>query len=108
MTYAVPQPLDGYRRLNEVELALLDAIKKVERDVIADLWRMVRDADTTDREHDPAFDSHESGVYVDPRWLDVARLHLQEGISALVRSVARPADPYASSPTYEVNVRDVE
>jgi hypothetical protein len=94
VAYAVPNPLTGYRELNDVEVALVELIKRVERDVLSDLWRQVRDADTSDREGDPTFNRAESGVEVDPRWLEIAHTHFQEGMSALVRSVTRPAEVY--------------
>lgn len=86
MPYAVPNPLPGYRELNPAELQLLATIKAAERDV-ADVWRDVADADDTE-------DGLGNDVYVDARWLAVARTHLQEGFSALVRSVTRPDDPF--------------
>lgn len=70
----------GYRDLSSDELAVMNELKSAEVEV-ANLWRRVRD---------------DAGG--DPRWLDVARLHLQEAFTALVRSVARPADPFDGEP----------
>lgn len=94
MAQVVPNPLTGYRELNDVEVALVELIKKVERDVLGDLWRQVRDADTTDIVDSPTFDQHASGVEVDRVWLEIAHTHFQEGMSALIRSVTRPAEVY--------------
>ena len=94
MAQVVPNPLTGYRELNDVEVALVERIKRVEREVLGRLWGEVRDADTTDRGDDPTFSQREMGVEVDRVWLEIAHTHFQEGMSALVRSVTRPAEVY--------------
>jgi hypothetical protein len=91
--YAVPNPLEGYRELNRAELRLIEHIKHVEK-TIAELWRDVANADDTD----PVDDGR---IFIDARWAAIARTHLQEGVSALVRSVARPHDLYGESTTPE-------
>lgn len=94
MPYAVPNPLDGYRELNEAELRLMHHVKNVEKGV-GELWREVVSADdTVNRDGDDQ-------ITIDYRWAQVARDHLQEGFSALLRSVARPADPFELPPTDE-------
>lgn len=94
MAQVVPNPLTGYRELNDVEVAVVELIKKVERDVLGDLWRKVRDADTTDIVDNPTFDQQASGVEVDQDQLYLARQLLQQGTSALIRSVTRPVEVY--------------
>lgn len=87
MPYAVPNPLEGYRELNPAELRLMNHVKNVERGV-AELWREVVSADDTVNRHG------DDQITIDYRWANVARTHLQEGFSALLRSVARPVDPF--------------
>jgi hypothetical protein len=69
--------IDGYRDLTEREVALMNTIKGLAREV-AELWRQVRD-DVPD---------------ADPRALEVARTQLQDGFMWFVRAVARPDDPF--------------
>lgn len=70
------QGVRGYHDLTSGEIAQINAIKEAE-EKLAELWGSVE---------------RDSGT--DPRWLAVARTHFQEGFSALVRSVARPLDPF--------------
>lgn len=68
-----------YRDLSQPEIDKINEIKSHE-EVIAGLYKDLMhtaDADKTDK-----------------RWLNIARTHLQEGFSALVRSVARPDNPF--------------
>lgn len=74
------QGVRGYRDLTPDEVALINRIKETE-ETIGDLWAQV---------------ARSSGV-VDARWMAVARTHLQEGFTAWVRAVARPADPFAKA-----------
>lgn len=68
--------IDGYRELTPAEVGLMNVVKRAEAGV-ADLWREVAGQDE-----------------IDGRWLAIARTHFQEGFSALVRSIAQPADPF--------------
>lgn len=68
--------ITGYRDLKQSEIDLMNAIKAAEASV-ALMWREVAGQDE-----------------IDGRWLSIARTHFQEGFSALVRSVAQPADPF--------------
>lgn len=80
------QGVRGYRDLDPDEVANINAIKEHEEELAA-LWGAVeRDSRT------------------DPRWLAVARTHFQEGFSALVRSITRPADPFQRA--FEDNQQD--
>jgi hypothetical protein len=90
---ARPNPLRRYRDLNQAELDLIDQVKALE-DGIAMIWRRVRDSDNSDAWDAPDFDVDAYGIEVDPDWLRIAKRHLQEGTSALIRSVARPYDPF--------------
>lgn len=69
--------IDGYRDLDQTEVAAINAWKALEN-TIASHWKSTR-----------------SMVGVDQRWLAVARTHFQEAVSAAVKSIARPNDPYA-------------
>lgn len=63
----------GYRGLNQAEIDAMNAVK-AEGESIGNL-----------------LDSLEINVEgIDYRWLDIARTHLQEGIMAAVRSIAKP------------------
>jgi hypothetical protein len=73
------QGVRGYRDLPDDDVALINAVKELEEGV-ADVWTAIFFRNGTDR-----------------RWANVAKTHLQEGISALVRSVARPSDPFAAA-----------
>lgn len=69
----------GYRQLDAAELHLVNEVKAVESEVVAELYATVR-----------AFGG-------DPRQVALAKTHLQDGFSALVRAITRPADPYADA-----------
>ena len=75
------QGVSGYRQLSAEELALINATKDRQREV-ADWWAKVA---TT-----PG---------VDPRSVAIARTHFEEGFSALVKSIARPDDPFGTALT---------
>lgn len=67
--------ITGYRELTEGEVAMINLIKDKEGDV-ASMWSSL------------------SNTEVDRRWMSIAKTHLQEGFTALVRAIARPADPF--------------
>lgn len=100
--YLVPTPLDGYRALNDREVALAARLKRLEADV-GRLWRDLRAAhrDTVGRADDPTFDVQRDAVYVDARWHALARTQLQQGFSTLLRSVTRPRDVFDTADTDE-------
>jgi hypothetical protein len=68
--------ITGYRDLKQTEIDAMNAVKATEQDV-AVLWRDIAGQDE-----------------IDGRWLAIARTHFQEGFSAMVRSIAQPADPF--------------
>lgn len=70
------QGVRGYRDLDPEEVALINAIKSTEENV-ALMWTAVGENPQADR-----------------RWMAVARIHFQEGFSALVRSIGKPYDPF--------------
>lgn len=70
------QKISGYRDLSQPEIDLMNDVKAMESDV-AQLWREIAGQDE-----------------IGGRWLAIARTHFQEGFSALVRSIAQPADPF--------------
>jgi hypothetical protein len=73
------QGVRGYRDLTAEEVIMINGIKEAE-EALADVWGTVEAWSTTD-----------------PRWLDIARTHFQEGFSALVRSIAKPRDPFQAA-----------
>lgn len=64
--------IDGYRDLSQEEIDLINMIKTMERQS-AELWRQVTNRTDTDQ-----------------RWAAIGRTHLEEGFSAIIRSVAKP------------------
>lgn len=73
--------ISGYRDLGEDDIALMNEVKAAEA-TIGDLWRRVGMMSPGD--------TRPAAVACDPRWHAIARTHLEEGFSALVRSIARP------------------
>ncbi len=67
--------IKGYRELNEVEIALMNKIK--EQGVV--LQSLIDDLGNS-----------EGPTKADPRWLAIGKTHLQEGLMALTRSIAKP------------------
>lgn len=75
-TEARPAPLRGYRVLNDEEKAILDRIKLAEEG-LAELWGLV-----------------EARAETDPRLVHHARTLFGDAFMNLVRSVAKPRDPF--------------
>ena len=73
------QGVRGYRDLPADDVALINAIKELQENV-ADVWAAVFVRTGTDR-----------------RWANISKTHLEEGVSALVRSIAKPHDPFAAA-----------
>lgn len=73
------QKITGYRDLSQAEIDLMNEIK-AEGEVIAKLCLKVRGQR----------DAINNYPTTDMRWLSIAETHLQQGIMALVRSVAKP------------------
>lgn len=69
--------ITGYRELTADDVNVINAIKQVEGDVAA-MWSHLSETHTG----------------IDRRWCAVAKTHFQEGFTALVRAIARPADPF--------------
>ena len=64
-------PITGYRELTDEEIALVNRAKEVGESVGAFLNKL--------QERD-----------LDPRWLSIAKTHMQQGFMALVRSITKP------------------
>lgn len=73
------QGVRGYRNLPADDVNLINAVKELQESV-ADVWAAILVREGTDE-----------------RWANIAKLHLEEGISALVRSVAKPHDPFRAA-----------
>lgn len=65
--------ITGYRDLSEQEIAAMNEVKAVG----SDLESLVHNLES-------------QGVMVDQRWIAIGKTHLQQGLMALVRAVARP------------------
>jgi hypothetical protein len=73
------QGVRGYRDLPPEDVDLINQMKALQ-EAVADVWAVVYLRDGTDR-----------------RWANIAKTHLEEGVSALVRSVAQPHDPFRAA-----------
>lgn len=78
----------GYRDLSQAEIDLMNEVKGA-GEQLAQLLDKCRDVDVVegkngDREHDEVLDEAS-------RWRSIAKTHLQQGLMALTRSVAKPA-----------------
>lgn len=67
--------IKGYRELNEIEIALMNKIKGKG----IELQSLIDDLGNSLGE-----------TKADPRWLAIGKTHLQEGLMALTRSIAKP------------------
>ena len=69
--------ISGYRDLSQSEIDGMNSIKALEKDV-GELWKQIKAIDG-----------------VDQRMLAIARTELQTAFMWFVRSIAKPADPFA-------------
>ena len=69
--------IPGYRELNADEIGVIQDVKAMESRV-ADFWRHIRD-------YPPG---------ADLRFIALARTHLEEGFSYLVKAIAKPESPW--------------
>lgn len=77
--------ISGYRDLSQAEIDLMNEVKAAET-ALGELWRKVGGiANIGERP---------TSGNADPRWLAVAKTHFQEGFSAMVRSIAGPAEQF--------------
>lgn len=77
--------ISGYRELSQEEIDLMNEIKAKGRE-LEELLEKARAFDARDAD----IICVESVVYEAARWRAIARTHLQEGLMALTRSVAKP------------------
>lgn len=71
-----PTRIRGYHELTPTEVSVVNATKHME-ELVAEHWKHV---------------CAQPGI--DQRWAAVSRTHLQEGFTALVRSITQPDDPF--------------
>ncbi len=64
--------ISGYRDLTQEEIDAINSVKEAETS-FGELWRQITALDG-----------------IDKRWASIARTHIEEGCSALVRSIAQP------------------
>jgi hypothetical protein len=74
----------GYRKLSEGEIGLINVVKGVAGDVEG-LVKTVEQGVTSRGDF-----GQETFTEPDPRWVAIARTHLQEGFMALTRAIAKP------------------
>lgn len=81
------QKIKGYRDLSQEEIDLMNEIKAKGEELQELIYkcrgRDVAEGKTGDREHDEVLDEAS-------RWREIAKTHLQQGLMALTRSVAKP------------------
>lgn len=68
--------IQGYRQLSDDDQSIINEIKQTEI-YVANVWKATFDLED-----------------VDKRWVNIAKTHFQEAFSALVRSIAKPEDPF--------------
>jgi hypothetical protein len=68
----VHTPISGYRELNEDELKAINQLKEIEE-------RTLR-----------VLDAMQVSFSMDPRWMAIAKTHIEQGFMAANRSIARP------------------
>lgn len=73
------QGVRGYRDLPADDVALINSVKELQEN-LARVWAVIYLREGTDL-----------------RWANISQLHLEEGVSALVRSVAKPHDPFRAA-----------
>ena len=66
--------IKGYRELNEVEIAAMNEIKTKGQELAALCEKLQTNSE----------------VVADTRWVSIGKTHLQQGLMALTRSVAKP------------------
>jgi hypothetical protein len=67
--------ITGYRELSEDEIEMMNKIKGYGLDLHALIAHL---------------GSNHVGIVADPRWIAIGKTHLQQGLMALTRSVAKP------------------
>lgn len=79
--------ITGYRELTQAEIDLLNKVKDTGRQLQELIYECrgfdVMEGKNGDREHDDVLDEAS-------RWRSIAQTHLQQGLMALTRSVAKP------------------
>lgn len=81
-TFVQPQ-ITGYRQLSEAEAALMNEIKAKGVELGA-LVAKLQDNETAIN------DEFGTGDYEPRRWISIGQTHLQQGLMALTRAVAKP------------------
>ncbi len=79
------QQISGYRDLSQDEIDLMNEVKAAEA-ALGEFWRKVGGI--------TAVGGRAERERCDPRWHAVAKTHFEEGFTALVRSIARPAERF--------------
>ena len=79
-----PPPIDGYRKLTQREVDLINEIKRKGSEC-GGLCAQLKALSTT-----PIDD--EGKIKLDGRWVSIGTTHLQEGFMALVRAVDQPTN----------------
>lgn len=76
----------GYRELNEAEITAMNTIKLLG----VEIGKIVAELRSLRTGPDGTFDLPPDGIIADQRWVSIGETHLQQGLMALTRAVARP------------------
>ena len=84
--------IKGYRELNQSEIDLMNRIKEKGEELrrLLDECRSEDDIEEDDIEGKNGDELHDAALDEASRWRAIAKTHLQQGLMALVRSVAKP------------------
>jgi hypothetical protein len=93
MTDVTELPIKGYTSQPADKIARVNHHKELEEQILRVMDAMVKPV--------PYFDENGVGVPCDPRWVAVARTHIEQGFMALNRAVLQPqrvSMPYDKHP----------
>ena len=85
MTEMKPLPVKGYTSQSEDKVALVNRFKEIEERILRETDNLLERLEA----HDMTAAGDVPRPY-DPRWIAVARTHIQEGFMALNRAVFQP------------------
>lgn len=80
--------IKGYRELNQDEIDLMNEVKEM-GEKLALLLERCRNVDVIEGKHGDGGE-HDAKLDEASRWRSIAKTHLQQGLMALTRSVAKP------------------
>ncbi len=79
------QKISGYRELDQIEIDAMNELKALEKKMLDYLVELANASS-------PPSPARADRYHHDGRWLSIARTHIQQGVMAACRAVARPND----------------